>query len=87
MVDLIDSGRRELPDPESKQRGLAVGAIGAAYNQLAAEIQERGADLRSSRFVADWMYLAVLPYFGPGAAQEELGRKAADLERYARGEI
>jgi hypothetical protein len=86
-IDLIDTGRGELAEPDSKDRSAAVGAMGASYASLAKAVITRGPDPRPSELVADWMYAAVLPYLGREAAVAELDRRDSDLERFRRGEI
>jgi AcrR family transcriptional regulator len=86
-VDLIDTGRAELADPESKDRSAAIAAMGASYSSLSNAVMQRDGDLRPSQFVADWMYMAALPYLGREAALAELDRRDSDLERFGRGEI
>jgi hypothetical protein len=86
-IDLIDTGRAELDDPGSKDRSAAIAAMGASYSSLTKALLERGRDQQPSELVADWMYMAVLPYLGREAAVAELDRRALDLQRYRRGEI
>jgi AcrR family transcriptional regulator len=87
MVDMIDQGRQELDDPESMDRSVAEGVMGAIYGKLTSEVQLHEGRVRASDFVADMMYVAVRPYLGEEAAREELRRGPADRERYERGEI
>jgi AcrR family transcriptional regulator len=87
MVDMIDQGRQELEDPETMDRSVAEGVMGAIYGKLTSEVKAHGGRVRASEFVADMMYVAVRPYLGEEAAREELRRGAADRERYERGEI
>jgi AcrR family transcriptional regulator len=87
MVDMIDQGREELDDPESMDRSVAEGVMGAIYGKLTSEVQLHEGQVRASDFVADMMYVAVRPYLGEEAAREELRRGPADRARYERGEI
>lgn len=87
MVDMIDQGRQELDDPESMDRSVAEGVMGAIYGKLTSEVQIHEGRVRASDFVADMMYVAVRPYLGDEAAREELRRGPADRERYEREEI
>ena len=87
MVDMIDQGRQELDDPDSMNRSVAEGVMGAIYGKLTSEVQIHEGQVRASDFVADMMYVAVRPYLGEEAAREELRRGPADRARYERGEI
>ena len=87
MVDMIDQGRQELEDPDSMDRSVAEGVMGAIYGKLTSEVQVHEGRVRASDFVADMMYVAVRPYLGEEAAREELRRGPADRELYERGEI
>jgi len=72
IIDLIDAGRGELDDPDSLNRGVAEGALGAVYGYLLKELQ-RGSGTRSAvDMVPELMYIAVRPYLGHEAAREEL---------------
>ncbi|HYG96920.1 MAG TPA: TetR/AcrR family transcriptional regulator [Solirubrobacterales bacterium] len=87
MVDMIDQGRQELDDPESMDRSVAEGVMGAIYGKLTSEVQLHEGQVKASDFVADMMYVAVRPYLGEEAAREELRRGPADRAGYARGEF
>ncbi len=72
IIDLIDEGRQELPDPGSRSRAVAAGVFGAVFEFLLREVSE-GGDLASiDRFVPELMYMAVRPYLGHEVALEEL---------------
>lgn len=86
VVDLVDPGRRELEDPDSVPRAMAEGAVGAAYELIVAATI-KGTPQAWREVAPRFMYLAVLPYLGEEAAQEELRRGPAELARYLRGEI
>lgn len=72
IADILDGGREEL-----EKRGAAVSrctaeiVAGAIYGTVAAKIEfgclERGED-----FLAELVYMAVLPYLGSRAAEDEL---------------
>jgi AcrR family transcriptional regulator len=86
FIDLIDSARTELEDPDSVPRSEAEAVIGAIYEATVSGMQGKGiAGL--PELVPQLMYLAVLPYQGIEAAEEELRRGPGDLARYARGEL
>jgi AcrR family transcriptional regulator len=88
IVDLIDAARGELDDPDSMDRSVAEGVMGAIYNRIATELQRHGSGrLAAADFVADMMYIAVGPYLGQEAAREELRRAPEDRRAYERGEI
>jgi AcrR family transcriptional regulator len=71
LVDAVDDGRHELPDPDSKGRAVAEGAVGAIQSRVITGIGS--GDVTSARaFVPELMYLAVRPYLGHEVAQEEL---------------
>jgi AcrR family transcriptional regulator len=88
MVDLIDAARGELDDPDSVDRSVAEGVVGAIYNKITVELQRRRSRrLAAADVVADMMYIAVGPYFGQAAAREELRRGPEDRRAYERGEL
>ncbi len=86
LIDLVDPGRQELEDPDSVPRAKAEGAVGAAYELIVAATI-KGTPQAWREVAPRFMYLAVLPYLGEEAAQEELRRGPAELARYLRGEI
>lgn len=74
IVDLIDTGRLELDDPERLSRGVAEAVCGAVYEYLLRELQS-GAGTRSAEdLVPQLMYIALRPYLGHEVAREELER-------------
>lgn len=87
MVDMIDQGRQELDDPESMDRSVAEGVMGAIYGKLTSEVKLHDGQVRASDYVADMMYVAVRPYLGEEAGREEIRRGPADRERFERGDI
>jgi AcrR family transcriptional regulator len=72
IVDLIDEGRGELPDPESMSRDVAMGVFGSIYQFLLRELEGRREPVTAESFVPQLMYIAVRPYLGHDAAHEEL---------------
>ena len=72
IVNLIDEGREELPDPDSMSRDVAIGVFGSIYQFLLKELHDRRAPVTAESFVPQLMYIAVRPYFGHDAALEEL---------------
>lgn len=72
LFDLIDEGRRELPDPDALSRTTAEAVGGGILNQVYAAVA-RPIPLPPEReLVPELMYCAVLPYCGLEAALEEL---------------
>jgi AcrR family transcriptional regulator len=86
FIDLIDAARRELPDPEAVPRSEAEAIVGAIYQAAVAGMQEGGIE-KLPELVPQLLYIAVLPYLGAEAAEEELRRGPADLVLYRRGEL
>lgn len=72
IVDLIDEGREELPDPESISRDVAMGVFGSIYQFLLRELEGNREPVTAESFVPQLMYIAVRPYLGHAAAHEEL---------------
>jgi AcrR family transcriptional regulator len=71
FVDVLDAGRQELPDPEAVSRSTAEALAGAIYENLIATMKRQGTDA-FDELLREMMYLAVLIYFGPQTAREEL---------------
>lgn len=86
FIDLIDAARRELPDPESVPRSEAEAIVGAIYSAAVAGMQEGGIE-KLPELVPQLLYIAVLPYLGAEAAEEELRRGPDDLSRYIASRI
>lgn len=85
-IDLIDAGRQQLDDPDSVSRLKAEAVVGAIYEAVLTGLQRTGVE-GFPDLVPKLMYIAVLPYLGPEAAQEELRRGPQDFARYERGEL
>lgn len=70
-ADLIDAGRQELDEPDSMSRCTAEIVAGAIYGTILGKIEagwiERGED-----FLPELVYMAVMPYLGSRAAEDEL---------------
>jgi AcrR family transcriptional regulator len=77
LYAFIDLGRQELRDPESLTFATAEAIGGTIYNQIRIRI-ETGGVATLTDLVPKMMYTAVLPYLGPEAASEELGRAPPD---------
>jgi AcrR family transcriptional regulator len=72
LIDLVDEGRMEMENPDSRGREVAVSIFGSVYQYLFKEISS-GEQLESiDRLVPELMYIAVRPYLGEEAAVEEL---------------
>jgi AcrR family transcriptional regulator len=71
IADIVDGGRQELEKPDSVSRCTAEIVAGAIYGTVLARIEsgclERGAD-----FLPELVYMAVMPYLGSRAAEDEL---------------
>jgi AcrR family transcriptional regulator len=86
FIDLVDSARRELPDPESVPRSEAEAIVGAIYQAAVGGMQGGGVE-KLPELVPQLLYIAVLPYKGSEAAEEELRRGPDDLVLYRRGDL
>ena len=71
FVDLIDPGREELDEPDSLTRATAEVVVGSVFDSFAKRLPEIDPD-EIEGLVPELMYIAVLPYCGTEAAQEEL---------------
>jgi AcrR family transcriptional regulator len=70
-ADLLDAGRDELPDPGSVSRCTAEVAAGAIYGTIVTKIEAGWVD-RGEDFLPELVYMAVMPYLGARAAEDEL---------------
>jgi AcrR family transcriptional regulator len=73
FIELIDSGRLEMDDPDSLTRATAEGLAGAVDERIAVCLL-RGADEQLPGLLPELLYLVVRPYLGTEAAVEELHR-------------
>ena len=71
MASLVDAGRSELEDPDSTSRATAEMVAGAVHSTIQQKIVEGSLD-RGEDFLVELLYLAVLPYLGAAAAEDEL---------------
>ena len=71
FADLIDAGRGELEEPDELSRATAEIVAGAIYFTIQNKILEGFID-RGEDFLVELVYIAVLPYLGVAAAEEEL---------------
>lgn len=71
LADILDSGREELEKPDSVSRCTAEIVAGAIYGTVLARI-ESGCVERGEDFLPELVYMAVMPYLGSRAAEDEL---------------
>jgi len=72
QVEWIDSGRRELEDPDSVTRATAEHIAGAINEMLIRRTRSGEIFRQGDRVVRELMYMAVRPYCGERAARAEL---------------
>ena len=70
-ADLLDAGREEPGVPKSVSRCTAEVAAGAIYGTILTKI-EAGWIERGEEFLPELIYMAVMPYLGARAAEDEL---------------
>lgn len=85
-ADLIDCGNEVRAGAERVPREQAEAIMGAIWEGAVSRILAGEFDAFPEA-IPQAMFLTVFPYLGLAAAQEELRRGAADVERYRRGEI
>jgi len=71
MADILDGGRDELEKPDSVSRCTAEIVAGAIYGTILGRIEE-GSIERGEDFLPELVYMAVMPYLGSRAAEDEL---------------
>lgn len=71
LADLIDGGREELEKPGLVSRCTAEIVAGAIYGTVVGKIEE-GSIERRQEFLPELVYMAVMPYLGSRAAEDEL---------------
>jgi AcrR family transcriptional regulator len=71
LADILDGGREELEKPDSVSRCTAEIVAGAIYGTVLGRI-ESGCIERSEDFLPELVYMAVMPYLGSRAAEDEL---------------
>ncbi len=71
LADILDGGREQLEKPDSVSRCTAEIVAGAIYGTVLARI-ESGSIERGEDFLPELVYMAVMPYLGSRAAEEEL---------------
>ncbi len=71
IANFLDGGRQELEQPEKVSRCTAEIVAGAIYGTVLARI-EAGCIERGEDFLPELVYMAVMPYLGSRAAEDEL---------------
>lgn len=71
IADLLDPGRSEVDGRRPVSRCTAEIAAGAVYGTILAKV-EAGSIERGEEFLPELIYLAVMPYLGSRAAEDEL---------------
>ncbi|HET6997284.1 MAG TPA: TetR/AcrR family transcriptional regulator [Solirubrobacterales bacterium] len=71
LTDMIDAGRAELAQPQLVSRSTAEMVTGAIYGTVMAKIRD-GAIERKEDFLPELVYMAMMPYLGARAAEDEL---------------
>lgn len=71
LADMIDAGRGELDEPGSVSRNTAEMVSGAIYGTIMVKIRD-GAIERDEEFLSELVYMAMMPYLGARAAEDEL---------------
>jgi AcrR family transcriptional regulator len=71
LADMIDAGRAELDEPHLVSRGTAEMVSGAIYGTIMVKIRD-GAIERGEEFLSELVYMAMMPYLGARAAEDEL---------------
>jgi len=85
-AELIDQGNGDRPDRDRVPLAHAEAIIGAIWEAtVTRSLHDELHTLPEA--IPEAMFLTVFPYLGAEAAQDELQRGPADLERYRRGEI
>jgi len=71
LADMIDAGRGELEEPKAVSRSTAEMVSGAIYGTIMVKIRD-GAIERGEEFLSELVYMAMMPYLGARAAEDEL---------------
>jgi hypothetical protein len=71
IADLLDGGRGEVEGRRPMSRCTAEIAAGAVYGTILAKV-ESGSIERGEEFLPELIYMAVMPYLGAQAAEDEL---------------
>jgi AcrR family transcriptional regulator len=71
LANLIDAGRAQLEDPASVSRSTAEMVAGSIYGTILTKVRG-GAIERGDEFLSELVYMAMMPYLGARAAEDEL---------------
>lgn len=71
LADILDGGRQELEKPDSVSRCTAEIVAGAIYGTVLGKVED-GSIERGDDFLPELVYMAVMPYLGSRAAEDEL---------------
>ena len=71
LADILDGGREELEKPDSVSRCTAEIVAGAIYGTVLGQDRSRLIE-RGEDFLPELVYMAVMPYLGSRAAEDEL---------------
>ncbi|MGH2973453.1 MAG: TetR/AcrR family transcriptional regulator [Solirubrobacterales bacterium] len=71
LADVLDDGREEMERPDAASRCTAEIIAGAIYGAVLEKIEAGYLD-RGEDFLPELVYMAVLPYLGSRAAEDEL---------------
>lgn len=71
LANLIDAGRVQLEDPASVSRSTAEMVTGSIYGTILTKVRG-GALERGEEFLSELVYMAMMPYLGARAAEDEL---------------
>jgi AcrR family transcriptional regulator len=71
LADLLDAGRNELEEAGSVSRCTAEIVAGSIYGTILTKVED-GSIERGEEFLPELVYMAVMPYLGHRAAEDEL---------------
>jgi AcrR family transcriptional regulator len=71
LADLFDDGREQLADPASASRCSAEIVAGSIYGATVTKVRGGWVE-RGEHFLPELIYMAMLPYLGARAAEDEL---------------
>ena len=71
LADMIDAGRSELEEPQAVSHSTAEMVSGAIYGTIMVKVRD-GAIERGEEFLSELVYMAMMPYLGARAAEDEL---------------
>jgi AcrR family transcriptional regulator len=71
IADVLDGGREQLEEPGTVSRCTAEILAGAIYGTVLGKVESGGLE-RGEDFLPELVYMAVMPYLGSRAAEDEL---------------